>query len=146
MKYWWTYKVELPYYNFKHFFINTWKLRKELSEARPYDWTGVLSLMQGQLKMMEESQRLHSQHLYCQDRAKEIRVCIHLLERIINDDYLKLNYKVAEGKSIFQGKWEFKHDLPKSVKYCIKQQHILKKQDMELLTNILRRSLFDWWS
>jgi hypothetical protein len=52
------FKATMAWYDFKHFFINSWKLRKELAQARAWDWAGLLLLMKGQLKQMEESHRL----------------------------------------------------------------------------------------
>lgn len=143
------YKLGNWYRNFKNFFYMTWKLRKELSLARPWDYTGLFYLMKGQLSLMEESHRKFSYHINKDVVVKEIKMCIHLLDRIINDNYEKIDYewfKYNENTGTFNIKRVYLYDLPRGKRFTLRQPEKLKRQDLELLCKIIKRKSFTWWN
>ena len=81
-----------------------------------------------------------------------IRVCIHLLDRLIKDDYEtgKFDYDVTftpvEGKPGYNHlhvKSTKKYDLPsKNMQHKLK----LRQQDKQLLFKLLERHIDSWWT
>jgi hypothetical protein len=81
------YEIKTKYYNLKHFFLNCWKYRNSLSEARAWDWQGGLNLLRDHLIQMEKLQRSDKSHgLHAKKYADQIKVAILLIDRINNDN------------------------------------------------------------
>lgn len=130
----------------KQFISNTWRFRKVLWELRPYEPENLLLLMKTQLEWMEKDQREDAYHTNAKAYAKDIRICIHLIDRITKDDYLKLELESINRVDFWDTKWVPKHEFPSNVSFCCKMAFKQKEDDFELLMNILRRKLLCWWS
>jgi hypothetical protein len=149
--YWLCLRINDKYHNLKHYIINCWKFREGLSSFRSWDYTGMLLLMQ---KSVEEMEKLHSgpqSHLlHAEKIAKDLKVCNHLLGRIIADSYILDKYNVSMeveeelpcGGRVMKFSTSKIHDLP-SVNKARKMD--LRKQDIEMLTDILKRKLTHFW-
>ena len=74
-------------YPIKVWFRNIWGFRMELAHTYPWDYSGLLLLMRRQLITMEECQRVHGNHLNAHKVAKDLRIVIKLLDRLLEDDY-----------------------------------------------------------
>lgn len=139
-------------YPVKVWFRNIWRFRKELAHTYPWDYSGLLLLMRRQLITMEECQRVHGNHLNAHKVAKDLRVVIKLLDRLIEDNYNvqtdgEHNWipckedgftemvctKPREAKYIFpKGKQLYKHEANR------------KKADIDMLMSYLKH-YNRWW-
>lgn len=136
---------------FKNFLYNCWKFRGELSQFRAWDYTGMLLFMQKSMEEMEKLQSGPDAHLLHADKiAKELKICKHLLGRIIEDVYTLDKYRVEMeveeelpcGGRVMKFSRSKVHDSP-SVNKARKMD--LRKQDIEMLTKIMNRKLTHWW-
>jgi hypothetical protein len=149
-------------YRFKHshilplktWFKNVWIFRKELAHAHPWDYHGLLSLMRKQISRMENCQRVYGNHLNHLKVAKDMRVVIKLLDRLIEDDYTVQTDGEYGWKECEREGWtemvvikprEAKYIFPKgSSKQLYKHEANRKKADIEMLMSYLKHYQ-KWW-
>lgn len=140
-------------YPLKTWFKNIWVFRKELASAQPWDYHGLLLLMRRQLITMEECQRVYGNHLNAHKVAKDLRIVVKLLDRLIEDDYSVQTDGEYDWKELGSGfsqmvvvkEREAKYILPKGTnKQLYKHEDSNRKQDIDMLftyTKQFRR----WW-
>jgi hypothetical protein len=149
-------------YRFKHnymfplntWFKNIWVFRKELAHAQPWDYHGLLLLMRKQIQTMEDGQRVYGNHLNAHKIAKDMRVVIKLLDRLIEDDYTvqtdgKYDWVPCEKEGFTQmvctEPREAKYIFPKgSSKQLYKHEENRKKADIEMLFKYMKQYR-SWW-
>lgn len=136
------------------FIHNVWWFRRELWAWWNWDQEPTLRLLKRALEGMYEAHRDDPYHEAHARKAKDIKICIHLLNRIIEDDYCldKFDYSREEVMHIlssgqtfrgFKMNVEKKHDLPSA---NMRRKIDLKKQDTELLFKIMSRKINGWWT
>jgi len=79
---------------------------------------------------MEKGFRLHGMSLNSEKDAKNIKKCILLLDRLVNDAYI--DYKGDRG-------W-----APK-VRFSFNKEERMINQDLDLLFKTLRKQIRCWW-
>lgn len=132
------------YYNIKYFFKNLYVFRKTLWRHRCWDYTGCYHALRDSLNDMHgyQSEVNHFVSINRDKTCKEILSCVLLLDRLIEDDYLKGDYKLEAGGIIYTppvgGLPTYKGNLKRSVDY-------MEQQDLELLTKILNKHLRRFW-
>lgn len=140
-------------YPVKVWFRNIWRFRKELAHTYPWDYSGLLLLMRRQLITMEECQRVSGNHLNAHKVAKDLRVVIKLLDRLIEDDYSVQTDGEYDWKDIEGGYSQFvvlkerqpKYILPKGTsKQLYKHEDNMRKQDTEMLFTYMKQYR-KWW-
>lgn len=142
MRYWcYNLKRGLP-----NFIRNVWVQRKALWGASWYDYSGLLMYMQGQLKYMECRQRVDSYSLNSDRYCDQMKVCIIILERLIQDDYSVERWNFVEDENAICGlRMEPKYSFPVGRKRIgvlgLKQRQI----DKEVLFNIMAKYVDHWW-
>lgn len=146
-------KLKTYYRNIKYFLLNIYHHRKALWYSRPWDYTGTYLVLRDNLKYLSDSIEKYGNHLNKERDITRMRICIHLIDRLVENDYYKVDYvfnnKGSDGVS-FGFKRVFKYDLPKAGKDGGKhsvhmQAERLKKQDQDMLFYILNKYITHWW-
>ena len=146
------------WYPIKVWFRNIWKFRRELANTYPWDYSGLLLLMRRQIITMEECQRLHGNHVGADKVAKDLRIVVRLLDRLIEDDYdvqtggeytwIPCEIKGFTGCSemICTKPREPKYIFPKGTsKQLYKHEEKIRKQDIDMLMSYLKQYR-RWWN
>ena len=137
-------------YKLKNYFRNIWVFRKALANTVSWDYTGLFYLMQTQIILMEEAIRLHGHHLNRDNHCKRMRECVHLLDRIIKDEYYKASYDFVDKHDSVYGKcFGIKvtplYDYPKNEKVIKEYARKQRGKDLERLTFLLNKHVLSWW-
>lgn len=138
----------LKWYNIWYPLKNIWKWRYSIINSRPWDHQGVYLLLRDQLSYMEGNIRLHSNQLTKDEKCKDIKVCLNLLDRIIEDEYSIDKQNFDYGDEGWPNNWlnckiTPKYFLPKGNMFKISDSR--SKNDRELLFKTLKRKLDSWW-
>lgn len=139
---------------------------------RDWDYYFFLIMMKKKLEGMEHQHRVYSHCIDSEKITKKMRVCIHLLDRIIEDDYCKKEYEDHDKKygkldidskpsqydkngKILTYKMIFNRDKvtnDRIKKYerddfrrIIKKSDNIKNNDKNMLFDMLRRNIFQFW-
>ena len=109
------------------------------------DYTGLLDVMEHQLKRMEHDFRFHG-HCVGSDRsADEMRLARLLVERLRKEDYVSNAYDfVNDPKHPILGGGFVRRPLVPKQELWDYEEYMLK-QDLRVLTNLLRKKLRFWW-
>lgn len=142
------------YYPVKVWFRNILVFRKELANTYPWDYSGLLLLMRRQIITMEEQQRVYGNHTNAHKIAKDLRVVIKLLDRLIEDDYSVqtegeyswIPYKEKGWTEMVCTKRpEAKYIFPKGTsKQLYKHEDNRRKADTDMLMSYLKHYK-QWW-
>lgn len=103
------FKVRELLYSMRSFFKNTWKFRRELSEFRPYDYSGTLQMIKRSIQLQESWMSKHSNE-YKPTLNKKLyymRRVIYLIDFIMESNFTKLAEDRINRKYI-DGNYEFK--------------------------------------
>ncbi len=141
------YQLKMFWYNFKWFFINIYRLRYSLTHIRCWDYSGIYLLLRDQIREMEASQTKYSNHLCKDTNSKRMKVCLNLLDRLIEDEYMieKQNFH-GTGKGWRDWYFTPKYFFPTNEKFMWKLSDARQKQDKELLFKYLNKYSSHWWS
>ena len=153
----------------KNFIWNSKKLLKWIPVIwKDQDWDQVFfyKILRFKLKCMAEYHRKHGHSLNAKDIAKQIEICVMLLNRIIGDNYICNALMQHEAK---WGEAEILHKKIEHTKYCkidikvpglnkkdekterkrryqcYKHSDYLKKQDIDMLFEKLNKRIECWW-
>ena len=116
---------------------------------------------------MEHNIRYDGHHLYREKDADQIKVCILLIKRIMDDDYgenafkrhdekwgdSEMNFIPTDNPELSEMKIDYenvvtekdKEQERKDFKLAIEQEEMLKKQDTDLLFKLMARHIRSWW-
>ena len=135
----------LMWYNLWYPLKNIWKWRKSIWHTRSWDYSSIYWLLRDQLSYVEESIRLYSYHLNKENDCRDIKICLHLLDRLIEDDYMisKEDFHYIDGWNPITCKITPKYFLPKGG--INKITNGIQKHDQELLFKILKCKMNRWW-
>lgn len=168
----WEYKIYYPF----HWYVKNpyqdhlggfWRRIKQVIDYVPilwynYDWdyTGIFELLKKKLERMHEI-HLNGCLVTSDTTAKEIKTCILLLDRIIEDDYgnykrhekrfgkPKFYFKPIEGSDMLTledlNPGSEKKDYSKSLVAARKRDVAQRDQDIELLFKIMNKKILHWW-
>jgi len=123
--------------------IKWWKIRDFFRSIRPgikslitwfpviwkdrwWDHSFLYSILRKKLELMEEGFRLHGMGLHSEMDAKNMKKCILLLDRLINDAYIDY----SKGNNI---------------RNSFEKEEMMIEQDLDLLFNIIRKHIRTWW-
>ena len=142
------------YYPVKTWFKNIWGFRAELANTHPWDYSGLLLLMRRQIITMEGCQRVHGNHLNAHKVAKDLRVVIKLLDRLIEEDYSVMTdgeygWVDCEPKGcsmmVVLKQREPKYIFPKGThKQLYKHEENRRKADLDMLLSYFKHYK-SWW-
>jgi len=125
---------------------------------RDWDEHYLFIVLQHKLKSMENFFRNHGHFIGTEKQAENIKICVLLLQRLIDDNYLEIAFKFHEKKwgnynsfgSKFyrdkvtteaESKQEHKESLP-----CDEREQYLRVQDLSYLFHILAKHVWAWWA
>lgn len=146
--YWLKYRVwHSIRYDVPNFFRNLYLFRKTLWRYRQWDWSGLYQAMYDSLKGMEEQQRVYGHSVNSHKYAKDIRICLKLLERLIEDDYGTRGYDYVEGDrgTILSGKFVSKYSEQPEWKHGWKLRVAQQNYERELLFKLMAKHSQGWW-
>ena len=130
------------------YFRNLYVFHKALWNYRSWDYSGLLRLMETATKDMHECHRDHGHLMRSEQTAKELLIVSTLCKRIREDKYTDevQGFKSKEG-SFFGGEFYQKANTLPSIKYkrFYKMRENVKKNDLELLTKLMKTKLLSWW-
>lgn len=92
-----TYNIRMLPYNIKNYCKNLYRYRKTLWNSRPWDYQGIYLALHDQLTCMSTAIEKHGHHTDKERVVKDMRICIKLLDRLMEDDYSKMNYDWDES-------------------------------------------------
>ena len=127
--------------------------------------TQCLSISEKKFELVEPV--LRNGHLVNGERnAKQLRICIHLLDRLIKDEYHDMVFK-EHYKKWGESRYGFepldscgclfttfninvrnpkdKEREAEESRILYKKEEEIRKQDQEMLFNIMRRKISSWW-
>jgi len=124
----------------KRFFINTYKFRKELTNAYPWDYQGSLLLLRRSIQDMYDFQSTVNYFVsvnrdkHCLHMKKAIKV----LDRIIADEYYYTNTNFRGTDAVkFQ-------DLP-TLEMTRKHSRSIREEDLKFIAKFIERHLQHCW-
>lgn len=135
-------------YDIPRFVKNLYNFRKTLWNSRNYDYSGSLYALRDHFSMLEPCIR-NGNHLNCEKTADRIKVCINLLDRILENTE-QYHFDRLEIETDEQNYMVFKHfplysEAPRESKFT---REILKgkeEQDFELLFKLISKHLRSFW-
>lgn len=140
---------------------------KVIWNDRSWDSYFIFIILKHKLSQMEKDFRLKGMHVGSNKDADKMKICILLLNRIINDNY----WDLAGGEKHYR-KWgtpelssepidkefsrliinhenckteEDEKQMNKEFKEISKKEEYLKKQDVRYLFHIISKHIFTWW-
>jgi len=135
---------------------------------RNWDHTFIYMMLRNKLKNQEQYIRKYGIHLYAERDADNMKVCILLLDRLIEDNYHVMAFKRHDEKwgeanmtwpdyDAKPGYSILKIDRPnvntekekaqerKEFRTCSKHEGYLIQQDLDLLFKTMRKHIQAWW-
>lgn len=134
---------------------------------RQWDYIYILRMLHKKLSMMEKFIREDGIHVKNKRDAHKIKVCVLLLERMIEDVYhdhaYENHYKKwgdphikfleCEYEDCHEIKFEYKNVKTeedekqkfKEFRRCMKHERYLTQQDLDLLFKMMNKHITSWW-
>jgi len=134
---------------------------------RDYDPYFIYTVLHHKLSLMEHFIRHDGHHLYAKRDADQIKKCVLILNRLIEDDYHENAFKDHERKwGVPEMEWtpidngelsELHINYPnvktekdketerKEFKRVCEHENILREQDLEILFGSMRKHIRGWW-
>ena len=150
------------WYNFKHGIINLIIWFPVIWKNRDWDYCFLYKIMKKKLEMMENLQRFHGHHVDDVAMANQMKACIVLIDRLIEDDYNSIcfddyfnkwghpyyveeNHKFGMRKEKDIATEEDKIQKKKEFYDCINKEYELKLNDKKELGRIIIDNIDSWW-
>ncbi|MGD2073276.1 MAG: hypothetical protein PVG65_07315 [Candidatus Thorarchaeota archaeon] len=135
---------------------------------RWWDWTFILVILRKKLILTEKSFRKYGHHLHVNKDAELMKKCILIINRILENKYHDIAFKKYDNKwgkpeliwheskeadeySNLEIKYknvkneEDEKERAKDRSRASKHENMLKKQDLHMLFNILKKHIDSWW-
>ena len=153
--------IRYGFRNLKTWFLVIWN-------DRDYDHWFLYKIIQFKLKRMERLQRKYGHSINSDKIADKMKICVSLLERLLEDDYIgnaleshekkwgesemiftpipdkkgysELNFKVEK---VTNEKEKAKETKERRTKYDLARDS--KEQDLDMLFSIIRKNVEGWW-
>ena len=91
-------KISNIYHNIKNGIPNIFKWLPVIWRNRPWDHYFIYDVLHKQLSLMEEHIRKYGYHVHHKKDAKQIKIAILLIERIMKDEYYENVFKNHDEK------------------------------------------------
>ena len=154
--------------NFKYGVINLFVWFPVIWKDRQWDHQNIYTVLRHKLHLTERLIRHHGHHLYHLKDADKIKICVNLLDRLINDEYHEMAFKNHEKKwGEMQLNFKDAADYPgmheavithpnvktdedkkaerKEFRRCSKHEADLREKDLDLLFKMMRKHIQSWW-
>lgn len=155
-------------YNYIRYGIkNIFRWFSTIWSDRNWDSYFLYKILRKKLSLMEDNFRKYGYGINSERNADKIHICVLLLDRLINDNYIDLTYKNFYKK---YGEPEFKFEKIDNGEYSrlvdrtdeiltkkelerknkefrrlTKHEGMLKKQDIDYLFKLMRKHIEGWW-
>jgi len=161
-------KIEYAWYDFKNGIKNLIMWFPIVWRDRNWDHTYIYRILRHKLYLTEMLIRNHGIHVRNIKDANKIKLCVNLLDRLINDDYhegaFKRHYeKWGHGKFLWddadlEGYKTLKIEYPnvktskdeiqekKDFSRSSKHEIMLREQDLDYLFKQMRKHIQTWWN
>lgn len=141
--------VDLVKYDIPRFLSNLYFYRKTLWGSRGYDYSGAYLALRDTLQKNVDYMDKYSYHTTKDKSVREMKTCIHLLDRLIKSDYQKVDwvkkdFKNPDAVSLL----DYFEPVPRyqfPSKTNCKREVGIEKYDKELLFKLLNKHLTTWW-
>jgi hypothetical protein len=146
--------------NLQYGFKNLIKWFPIIWKDRDWDYHFFYDMMRYKLNNMEKS-IYNGMHIGCEKESKHIKICVNLLDRLIEDKYSdnaheihkkkwgKCNMSLNNGFMTFvyenDKNDEHKTERNKDLRKCIDQEEYMIEQDLNMLFDILKKRIRKWW-
>jgi hypothetical protein len=135
---------------------------------RNWDNLYIYQILRHKLHLTEQLIRNHGHHFYHIEDANKIKICVTLLDRLIEDEYhenvFKNHYKKwGEPEMNFRDSTEYPDMHILDIKYPLvktekdkeverkqfrlksKMEEAMREQDLDLLFKLMRKHIQTWW-
>lgn len=133
---------------------------------KQWDHTHIYEIFKKKLELQSNSIRKYGHHVDSKRDADNMMKCVYTLNRLLSDVYHEMAFKrhkeiwgrpSYEFKSIDDNWSELFMEYPSAVtekdkekerkhfRRCIKHEDMLKKQDLEYLTTMMKKHIESWW-
>lgn len=126
-----------------------------------FDYSYALILLKFKLERMAKSIEKNKIHIGYEKNVKQMRTCIALIDRLLEDSYISEEYSAALGRWDFLGEGEEIHgkdgtviahaapDMdPEDEKICRRESKKTEariQQDWDYLFKMLHKNMRNWW-
>jgi hypothetical protein len=151
--------------NIKYGIKNLIKWTPIVWKDRDYDYQSLLEMMKFKLENMEDFFRRKGFAIDAEKRADEMKFCVELLDRLINDVHFDESFddfhkKWGEGKVTFEDEGEYSKlyieysnvktpedliEMRKDLLHSAEIEDAGRKSDMKKLFDTLNSKLLSWW-
>ena len=166
-------RISTFYYNIKNGISNLIIWFPVVWRNRPWDHYFIYDVLHKQLTLMERNIRLHGHHVHNLRDAKQIKLAINLLDRLIKDDYhenvfkhhdkkwgdTQINWKEINGEEFGYKDQvcalditrdnvktdEQKAQERKEFRRLTPKVEKQRKQDIDFLFNYMKKHIQGWW-
>lgn len=134
---------------------------KVIWNDRNWDYHYIFVILRHKLNLMEKAIRNNNNHTEAERDADQIKECVEILDRLINDVYFDLAYeeyhkkwgeidfKVRDGRLELNNSnvqtpedhEEERHDF----KNATMKEHVMKENDIHKLFALMRNNIQGWW-
>ena len=161
-------KIETAYYNVKNGIRNLINWFPVIWQDRNWDHYFIYVILRKKLQLMEHQIRTYGHHVRNEEDADNIKVCVNLLSRLIEDEYHEMAFGKHDEK---WGEIELKtkplEDNPelysvdfhrdgiqtekdkeqerKEFSRAYNHETMLREQDLDLLFKNMRKYIQTWW-
>ena len=133
---------------FRYGIQNLWRWKDVIWNDRQWDYVYLYHIMKRKLELWEHDHRKYSYHENSHYEADEMEICIRVLNRLIEDDYCKQDFKKHE--ELF-GKYGMPILTPrtdeqiKDFKSIMEKEELLRNQDTEFIFTHIKEHHRGWW-
>lgn len=117
----------------KNFFRNVWNFRAFLIRDRWFDWGYLLEMLRDKIGHDVKKYKTLAVQLHPEPVIKSMELCLHLIDRILADDYYDNIFK--EGVNY----------TPKQTKRMLSHSVKMQQNDIDYLFSIMSKQIRSWW-
>ena len=125
-------QIESWFYDFKYGIENLINWFPVVWKDRNWDHVYIYNILRHKLHLTEQQIRIHGHHVDKDKDADNIKVCVNLLDRLINDEYHEAAFKRHEerwGEAKFR--FEDVEGMPEHQELHIDYPKVLTEKDKE---------------
>src|SRR6056297_786579 len=137
--------MDILYRNPKRFILNIITYRKFLWKNNWFDHYYIFFMLSEKLKNDVRMYKKYSYHAHPEKIINSMELCIMILNRIINDDYLQNALMFYEKQ--YPDWYTDLRDIPydRWFRRCAEQEERQRKQDVGYLFGVMSKHVRSWW-
>jgi hypothetical protein len=111
---------------------------------RDWDHYFLFKIIRRKLELMEKFFREYALHIGAEKDAEDMKVCVLLLDRIIEGNYLERAERYLPGKSLLAfDRSDYRKEIKRRL--WIERAKMLRQQDLEYFGKLFSKHSFSWW-